>query len=156
MYIIVLKKYMKIFWLGEERVEIDIVENDVTEEKEPEQTIPDEQWQVALDVLENTNEFIIVAPIAWVELDDIDLSLNDNILTIKGKRNKSKEYFIDSTTVRNTECFWGQFSRNIILPESLSLDKIKAYIENGILTVIIPRTHFSSQTIKIDKVESYN
>lgn len=147
---------MKIFWLGEERVEIDIEENNAVEEIVQNQKIPEEEWQVALDVLENGNEFIIVAPIAWVELDDIDLSLNDNVLTIKGNRNKSKEYFIDWTTVRNTECFWGKFLRNIILPESLSLDKIKAYIENGILTIIIPRTHFSSQTIKIDKVESYN
>jgi len=149
---------LKIFGLGDERVEIDVEENTMISEEEStsEPELEKEVWQVALDVLENPREFIIVAPIAWVELDDIDLSLNDNILTIKGNRNKSKEYFIEWTSVRNTECFWGKFLRNIILPESLSLDKIKAYIENGILTVIIPRTHFSSQTIKIDKVESYN
>lgn len=147
---------MKIFWLGEERVEIDINENDKVKKNEDKTETPKEVWQVALDVLENSKEFIIIAPIAWVELEDIDLSLNDNILTIKGNRNKPKEYFIDSTIVRNAECFWGKFLRNIILPESLSLDEIKAYIENGVLTVVVPRTNFSSQTIKIDKVESYN
>ena len=147
---------LKIFGLGDERVEIDIEENEIIDDSNQEQVLEKEVWQVALDVLENPREFIIVAPIAGVELDDIDLSLNNNILTVKGNRNKSKEYYIEWTTVRNSECFWGQFLRNIILPESLSLDKIKAYIENGILTVIIPRTHFSSQTIKIDKVESYN
>jgi HSP20 family protein len=106
--------------------------------------------------LENPREFIIIAPIAWVELSDIDLSLNKNVLSISGTRNKSKEYFIDGTNLRNEECFWGKFVRNIILPETLSLDKIKAYIENGILTVVVPRSHFSSQTIKIDKIESYS
>lgn len=142
----------KIFWLGEEKVEIDVNESSV----EIWQDLTKEEWQVALDVLENPREFIIVAPIAGVELADIDLSLNKNVLTLSGNRNKSKEYFIDGTVSRNSECFWGRFVRNIILPESLSLDKIKAYIENGILTVVIPRTNFSSQTIKIDKVESYS
>ena len=141
----------KIFWLWDEKIEIDI--NEDTHEWED---LEKELWQVALDVLENPREFIIVAPIAWVELSDIDLSLNKNILTISGNRNKSKEYYIEGTVTRNTECFWWKFVRNIILPESLSLDKIKAYIENGILTVIIPRTNFSSQTIKIDRVETYS
>ena len=141
----------KIFGLWDEKIEIDINEDNYEWEE-----LELEVGQVALDVLENPREFIIVAPIAWVELSDIDLALNKNVLTVSGTRNKSKEYYIDGTVARNTECFWGKFVRNIILPESLSLDKIKAYIENGILTVVIPRTNFSSQTIKIDKVESYS
>lgn len=146
---------LKIFGLWEEKIELDIngnFENDEDENVE----WKTEVWQVALDVLENPREFIVVAPIAWVELSDIDLSLNKNVLTISGNRSKSKEYYIDGTTLRNSECFWGKFVRNIILPESLSLDKIKAYIENGVLTIIIPRSNFSSQNIKIDKVETYN
>lgn len=141
----------KIFWLWDEKIEID-----VNEDIGDDEVVEKELWQVALDVLENPREFIVVAPIAWVELSDIDLSLNKNILTISGNRNKSKEYYIEGTVTRNTECFWWKFVRNIILPESLSLDKIKAYIENGILTVVIPRTNFSSQSIKIDRVESYS
>ncbi len=143
---------LKIFWLGEEKVEIDI--NEEWEDTDYEEKT--ELWQVALDVLENPREFIIIAPIAWVELSDIDLSLHKNVLTISWKRAKTKEFYIEWTQTRNTECFWGKFLRNIILPESLSLDKIKAYIENGILTVVIPRANFASQSIKIDKVETYN
>lgn len=145
---------MKLFWLGEESVEIDIYEDENEQENTP--VVTNEVWQVALDVLENPREFIIVAPIAWVEISDIDLSLNKNVLVISGNRNKSKEFYIAGTNIRNSECFWGRFVRNIILPESLSLDKIKAYIENWVLTIIIPRTNFSSHSIKIDKVESYN
>ena len=146
---------VKIFGLWEEKIELDIHEDSQNDSDETE-TWKVEVWQVALDVLENSMEFIIIAPIAGVELSDIDLSLNKNVLTISGNRSKSKEYYIDGTTLRNTECFWWKFVRNIILPESLSLDKIKAYIENGVLTIIIPRSNFSSQNIKIDKVESYN
>ena len=145
---------MKLFWLGEDNVEIDIYDDE--NEGDEEKNLKNEVGQVALDVLENPREFIIVAPIAGVELSDIDLSLNKNVLIISGNRNKSKEFYIAGTTIRNKECFWGRFVRNIILPESLSLDKIKAYIENWVLTIVIPRTNFSSQTIKIDKVESYN
>jgi len=146
---------LKIFGLWEEKIELDI-NDDSQNYDEDDSELEAEVWQVALDVLENPREFIIVAPIAGVELSDIDLSLNKNVLTVSGNRSKSKEYYIDGTTLRNTECFWGKFVRNIILPESLSLDKIKAYIENGVLTIIIPRSNFSSQNIKIDKVESYN
>ena len=146
---------VKFFGLWEEKIELDIHDNNQSDEGDLWESEA-EVWQVALDVLENPREFIIVAPIAWVELSDIDLSLNKNILSISGNRSKSKEYYIDGTTLRNTECFWGKFVRNIILPESLSLDKIKAYIESGVLTIIVPRSNFSAQNIKIDKVESYN
>jgi HSP20 family protein len=146
---------LKIFGLWEEKIELNI-HDDTQNDEEDDSAVGVEVWQVALDVLENPREFIIVAPIAWVELSDIDLSLNKNVLTISWNRSKSKEYYIDGTTLRNSECFWGKFVRNIILPESLSLDKIKAYIENGVLTIIIPRSNFSSQNIKIDKVETYN
>ena len=137
----------KFFWVtdNEEIVELD-------EEIEVSNDLEEEVWQVAIDILETPYELIILAPIAWLELDDIDLSNDKNVLTIKWNRPKP-EIYSDEVTVRNTECFWGNFSRNIILPENLDFDSIKANLENNLLVITIQKLSFTSQSIKIDRVE---
>lgn len=143
----------KFFWVGHDDsskhhdLEIEIDKKD--EEKEP-----NEIWQVALDVLEAEDNIYIVAPIAWVEYEEIDISLNKTVLTIKWSRNKTQEYSIEWINVRNSECFWWKFVRNIILPENLALNKIKAYMQNNLLVINIPKLKFDTQNIKINKVES--
>lgn len=125
---------------------------DVTDDID--EPIEDEIGQVALDVLEGEDYLYIVAPIAGVELNDIDISLQKTVLTIKGKRNKPEEYSEDGIIIRNSECYYWKFVRNIILPENLGLDKIRAYMDNNTLIISIPKLKFDSQTIKIDKFES--
>lgn len=135
---------IKLFWTWEaenEELDVEIKEEEIEEE-----------WQVALDIIENPNEFIIVAPIAWVELRDIDLSLNSNILTIIWEREKPTELYISGNISRASECFWWKFTRNIILPENLDLDDIKAILEKNILIIKIPKLKFNHQNIKIDQV----
>ncbi|MDP2090110.1 MAG: Hsp20/alpha crystallin family protein [Candidatus Gracilibacteria bacterium] len=121
-------------------------EIDISEEME------DEVGQVALDILETPYEIIILAPIAGIELEDIDLSINKSILTIKGYRSQP-EIYSDDIIVRNSECFWGKFLRNVILPENLDFDSIKASLENNLLIITIQKLKFSSHNIKIDRVE---
>jgi HSP20 family molecular chaperone IbpA len=137
----------KLFWVTskEDIIELDD-ENYLSEELE------EEIWQVALDILETPYELIILAPIAWIELEDIDLSFNKSILTIKWYRNKP-EIYSDDIIVRNSECFWWKFLRNVILPENLDFDSIKASLENNLLIITISKLQFSSQNIKIDRVE---
>ena len=100
------------------------------------------------------DEIYIVAPIAWVEQDQIDLSINKTILTLKWTREKTPEYSFEWITIRNSECFWGKFVRNVILPENLALNKIKAYMQNNLLVITIPKLKFDSKAIKINKMES--
>ena len=142
----------KLFWVKEDHeweivddIEVEIDDNSVLEE---------EIWQVALDILETDDDVIIIAPIAWIELEDIDLSLNKTILTIKWKREQPKEYKIEWVKERNLECFWGPFTRNVILPENLALNKIRAYMENNLLIINIPKLKFEWSSIKINKIES--
>lgn len=137
----------KLFWVTnkEEVLELDS-EIDISEELE------DEVWQVALDILETPYEIIILAPIAWIELEDIDLTINKSILTIKGYR-AQPEIYSDDIIVRNSECFWWKFLRNVILPENLDFDSIKASLENNLLIITIQKLKFSSHNIKIDRVE---
>lgn len=139
----------KLFWVSnkdEEIIEIDDVEIDLSEELE------EEVGQVAVDILETPYEIIVLAPIAWIELDDIDLSFKDSILTIRWNREKP-EIYSDDILIRNNECFWWKFVRNIILPENLDFDNIKASLENNLLIVTIKKLQFASKSIKINKVD---
>ena len=145
----------KLFWVWKQQEEIpefDETELEVMQDYEDE-IIEEEIWQVALDILEWENEIFIIAPVAWIEYEDIDLSINKTVLTIKWTRQKPQEYFIDEIILRNSECFWWKFVRNIILPENLALNKIKAYIQNNLLIISIPKLKYDSKSIKINKIE---
>lgn len=144
----------KLFWVGHDDEHEHHEELDVEVLHSDEETLDDEVGQVALDVLETPDHVFIVAPIAWVEYEDIDLSINKTVLTIKGSREKPSEYHIDEVNIRNSECFWGKFIRNIILPENLALNKIKAYMQNNLLVISIPKLKFDTKNIKINKMES--
>ncbi len=142
----------KIFWITQDDslpsddLGLEVVNNE-------EEILDEEVWQVALDVLETSENVYIVAPVAGVEYEDIDLSIHKTVLTIRWHRDKTSEYDIEWVMVKNSECFWGKFVRNIILPENLALNKIKAYMQNNLLVVTIPKLKFDTKNIKINKVE---
>ena len=145
----------KLFWVWQDDSDKELddsMELDISESQE--EFLEDEIGQIALDVLEWPNEVYIVAPIAWVEYEDLDLTINKTVLTIKWTREKIQEYYIDDVIIRNSECFWWKFSRNIILPENLALNKIKAYMQNKLLVIWIPKLKYDSKSIKINKIES--
>ncbi|MDD3145433.1 MAG: Hsp20/alpha crystallin family protein [Candidatus Gracilibacteria bacterium] len=111
----------------------------------------EEIGQIAVDILETKFEIILLAPVAGISLDEIDISFHNNILTISGERFRPEIYAKD-ITVRNSECYWGEFSRNIILPENLDFDSIKATLDNNLLIITVPKLKFSSQSIRIEKI----
>ena len=111
----------------------------------------EEIWQIALDILETREEMILVAPVAWIELEDIDILFENNILTIHWER-KMPLVYNPNVIMKNSECFWWKFKRNIILPENLDFESISASLENSILIISIPKLKFASQSIKIEKV----
>ncbi len=141
----------KLFWLWESKKHEEDEDDLVVEEMDEKQQ--EDIGQIALDVLETTEKIIVVAPIAWVRMEEIDISLVKTVLTIKWNRKKPSEYSDDWVEVRNTECFWGKFVRNIILPENLALNSIKAYMENNLLIINIPKLKFDSKNIKIDRLD---
>ncbi|PIE85545.1 hypothetical protein CSA08_01430 [Candidatus Gracilibacteria bacterium] len=137
----------KIFGVGEEEKykELDDVMNDSINENDI--------GQIAVDILETPYEFLVIAPIAGLNLEDINLSFNDSVLTISGHRDKPDVYSGLNVINRNSECFWGKFLRNIILPDNLDFDGIKASMENNMLVVTIPKLKFSTHNIRIDKID---
>lgn len=115
---------------------------------------PDSEiWQVALDVVEKNDSIIIIAPIAWIDLNDVDLSIKKNILTISWVRKKPENYY-EWSILRNLECFWWDFVRNIVLPENVDFDNIKAIMDNNILVVNIPKINLDTKNIKINRIIS--
>jgi len=97
-----------------------------------------EQSQLALDVFETKDHLVIKAPVAGIDLNDIDISLDDDVLTIEGTRTNDHENNAENYYYQ--ECFWGRFSRSIILPSNISHQNIEASYKAGILTITIPKT----------------
>jgi len=125
-----------------------------------EQTAPahqaDEQWfsdeydegQLAIDVYQTKDAIVVKSTIAGVRPEDIDISVNNDMLTIRGKR-EMKEKIIEEDYFYQ-ECYWGSFSRSIILPVEVKTDKIEATIENGVLAVVLPKAQTTKQiSVKI-------
>lgn len=98
---------------------------------------PQEEGQLAIDVLETPQAIIIRSAIAGVREQDLDVHVNDDVVTIRGERH------IDSVPTQATmhyeECFWGAFSRSIILPSKVRAEEAEATLKNGVLTITIPK-----------------
>lgn len=96
------------------------------------------EGQLALDVCQTPTEIIVLAPVAGVKTDDINVTVTEDVLTIKGRR--YMEINIPDEDYLTQECFWGDFSRSIVLPVSVDTTKINASFKDGVLMIRIPRT----------------
>lgn len=98
------------------------------------------EGQLAIDVYQTKDALIIEAPIAGVtDAENLDVSITNESVTVRGKRErevkiKEEDYFYQ-------ECYWGRFSRSIILPQEIDPEKAEATIKNGILIIKLPKLH---------------
>jgi len=107
-------------------------------------------WMLPLDVSETDDDFIVTASIPGVKSDDIDISLTDNVLTIKAEI-KSEETREDARYHLQERRF-GIFSRSIALPTPVDADKVQAVYKDGVLTLNIPKT----EEVKPHKIEIHS
>lgn len=119
---------------------------------EDDDIIEEELGQVALDIIDCPEQIVIIAPIAGIEREKVDISISRNILTISGERQRP-EIYNTANRVLIEECFYGPFSRSVILPENLAFDKIIANMNNNLLHIEIPKLLFGEKTIKINKLQ---
>lgn len=143
---------IKIFGVGEEKQEKEEYYEDISIESDA-PTIKEEIGQIALDIVETPEALLIVAPVAGIELSDIDVMVQKNTLTIRGMRKKPQDIFGEYAVMKTSECFWGKFMRNIILPENLDFGSVKAMMENNLLVITLPKLRFGSQSVKIDRID---
>jgi HSP20 family protein len=90
-----------------------------------------------VDIYEENDKFVIKAEVPGVKKEDIDISIENNILTIKGERKFEKE--TKKENYHRAERYYGAFQRAFTLPGIVNQEKIKANLDNGVLTVEIPK-----------------
>lgn len=95
------------------------------------------EGQLAVDVYQTKDNVVIKAPIAGVKPGNIDVSVSEDVVTIRGERMEETE--VDREHYYVQECYWGSFSRSVILPTSTMAEKANATLKDGVLTVTIPK-----------------
>lgn len=131
----------------------DFLEGEVEASEEWLQDDSDEmEGQLAVDVYQTKDNIVIKAPIAGVKSDQIDISVSDDMLTLRGERVDEKE--VDREHYYVQECYWGAFSRSIILPVATVAEEAKASLKDGVLTVTIPKA--AQDKVKKISVQAMN
>lgn len=107
------------------------------------------EGQLAIDVFQKSDAIVIKSTIAGAEPGNLDINITGDMLTIKGIREHDEN--VKTSDYYYQECYWGPFSRSIILPVEVNANKIKADLKNGILTICLPKSQ-KEQTKKIEVV----
>lgn len=106
-------------------------------EKENQEWLPESEGQLTIDVYQTPADIVIKSTIAGVNPEDLDITITNDMVTIKGKREKDEETKTDDYYYQ--ECYWGAFSRSVILPVDVEAEKAEASMKNGILTIRLPK-----------------
>ncbi|HEV7454159.1 MAG TPA: Hsp20/alpha crystallin family protein [Candidatus Saccharimonadales bacterium] len=104
-------------------------------------TVASDEWdenedlpgQLAVDVYETREKLVVKARTAGVNKSDLDVSISDNTLSIRGTLSAGNEDDVENYFVQ--ECYWGEFSRSIALPVPVKEDEIEAVLKDGVLTI---------------------
>ena len=129
-----------------QELEEEVEEDDAVEEEEVNKAQPaatSEDWlseyegQLTIDMYQTKDNVIIKSTIAGVKPEDIDVTIANDMVTIRGERKRdfeasSEDYFYQ-------ECYWGSFSRSVVLPVDVDIENVEADLKDGILTVILPK-----------------
>ena len=132
-------------------VDEEILEDEFLDCEEPqsEEWINEEEFegQLAVDVYQTKDKIIVKAPIAGVKPEDIDVAISEDVVTIRGDR--KDEFAVEKDNYYVQECFWGSFSRSVILPASTVAEKADASLKDGVLTIQIPKVVQEDKVKKI-------
>ena len=118
-----------------------VLENEFLNDEEADQNWLEEEQEVegqlAVDVFQTKESVVIKAPIAGVDPKQLEVAIAEDVVTIRGER-------VDDSVVEREnyyvqECYWGAFSRSIIMPVSVNADKAEASLKNGVLSISIPK-----------------
>lgn len=96
-----------------------------------------EEGQLTLDVFQDGDYIVIKSTIAGVKPEDLDVTVNNDMVTIKGERKQDEEVL--ESNYYYQELYWGPFSRSVILPAEVDADQAQAEMDNGILTIRLPK-----------------
>ncbi len=105
------------------------------------------EGQLTIDVYQTDEAIVIKSTIAGVKPEDLDVAINNDMVTVKGERKNEEE--VPDGSYYYQECYWGPFSRSILLPVDIISDKAEASLKNGILTIRLPK----ADTTRIKRIQ---
>jgi HSP20 family protein len=105
--------------------------------KQDEDWMTDYEGALNIDMYQTKDNVIIKSTIAGVRPDDIDITVANDMVTISGSRRREEKIADDDYFYQ--ECYWGGFSRSVIIPVDIDSEHIEADLKDGILTVVIPK-----------------
>ncbi len=94
-------------------------------------------WSPSVDVYEDAEGVTLMAELPGMTASDIDLRIENGILTLKGERKLEREEHKDN--YRRQERFFGAFMRSFTLPSTVDADRVRAESKHGVLTVFLPK-----------------
>jgi HSP20 family protein len=108
---------------------------------------PDE-GELSVDIFETEDALIVQSTIAGARIEDLELSLHNDMFTVRGSR---RHEIPAEGKLLWGECYWGPFSRSIILPSEVRGDEATAVLRAGVLTVNLPKRN--RRTIPVEEIE---
>lgn len=107
------------------------------------------EWSPRIDIREDDKEYFVTADVPGVDPKDIEVTMTNGLLTIRGERKTEKEEKKDN--YRRRECFMGSFERSFRMPDTADSDKITAKGKHGVLNIHIAKKNgVKPKTIKIE------
>lgn len=104
---------------------------------ENEEWLSEYEGELNIDMYQTKDNVIIKSTIAGVKGEDLDITIANDMLTIRGERKREEK--IEQEDYFYQECYWGGFSRSVILPIDVDTEHIEADLKDGILTIILPK-----------------
>lgn len=98
---------------------------------------PEMEWTPAVDVAETPQAVVVKAEVPGMDPKDLNISVTGDVLTVKGEKKTEREEKEESYHL--VERSYGSFSRSLILPAAVDVDRIEAKYEKGVLTVTCPK-----------------
>ena len=95
-------------------------------------------WAPPVDISETGQEYLIRAVLPAVKKDDVEITVEDGMLTLRGERRQEEEQ--KDEKFHKVESLYGSFSRSFTLPDAIDAASIKAESKDGVLTIHVPKT----------------
>ena len=120
--------------------------------KEEKPSLFEAEGELTADVFETEKNIVIQSAVAGVDSDELDIIIEKDMVSISGRRERQFEENVES--YYSKECWWGKFSKEIILPCEVDASKAEAVMKNGILTITIPKiSREKNKKLNIKEIE---